>query len=355
MRLLYASRSWGGHDRRFHEAWSANGVSVATVTVDGSGPGEAGGSIVDFAARARRVIADHRPQVAQAGPLTDVAPALQAVWDGPLIAMSWGFDLMNEISDPSVRTSVEEVLGSADLVVVDNDAPASVALGLGLAPGKLVQFPWGVDVDFFARPADRPRRDPSSSPTSDLTVFSPRRHEHIYGVDTVIGGFIAASERAPRLRLVLAGSGSLTQTFRDSIDAAGLTARVEFVGELAPPQLRDQLFAVDVYVTASHVDGTSVSLLEAMAAGTPVVASRIPGNRQWVTAATGFTFADGEAPDLADVLVGHAVGDSQAWADIHARADVARRIVAEQGDWRRTARRLPNLARDAVRRWEAAQ
>ena len=53
--------------------------------------------------------------------------------------------------------------------------------------------------------------------------------------------------------------------------------------------------AADLYLSASHSDGSSVSLMEALGCGLPVLVSDIPGNREWVTdGEQGWLFPDGD-------------------------------------------------------------
>jgi len=73
-------------------------------------------------------------------------------------------------------------------------------------------------------------------------------------------------------------------------------------------RLREELPRVyrsaDVYVSASHVDGSSVSLLEALACGKPALVSDIPSNCEWVSPGEqGWLFQDGNANELADRMM----------------------------------------------------
>jgi len=78
-------------------------------------------------------------------------------------------------------------------------------------------------------------------------------------------------------RLLVAGEGELRRALEQARDAAGLKDRVVFLGR------RDDVAAVlagcDIFLLPSLFEGTSLALLEAMAAGKPIVASDVPGNR----------------------------------------------------------------------------
>ncbi len=62
--------------------------------------------------------------------------------------------------------------------------------------------------------------------------------------------------------------------------------------------------AADLYMSASHTDGSSVSLMEAMACGLPCAVSSIAGNQEWVqTGEQGWVFPDGDAEKLAEIML----------------------------------------------------
>lgn len=345
MRLLYVSRDRSGHDKRFVDAWLAAGVEVEVLAASDA-PSET--ASLDFENRVRATIAKFAPDVVQAGPVTDIAAAVIQTWAGPLIAASWGFDLMRDIErDHLAAAQANEVIHRADVVLVDNDGPRSKAIALGAAPEAIVQFPWGVNLDDF-RPDGDDLRDRLGWNSGEFIVLSTRSHEPIYDLPTVIAGFAEAAATIPQLRLLVAGRGSLTSSLSAQVEAAGLADQVLFLGNVGQHELPSLYRTADVYVSASVVDGTSVSLLEAMACGTPVCVSRIVGNRQWVTPHTGFDFALGSATELAQriqEIVGQPMQN-----EVANRVEAARGLVQREADWSDAPRRLCDLARVAQSR-----
>ena len=81
--------------------------------------------------------------------------------------------------------------------------------------------------------------------------------------------------RTPAVRLRLVGDGEDRAAIDQQVDALGLTGRVELVGFRPDPA--PDLRAADVVVIPSRYDGMSLVLLEAMACGAAVVATRVPG------------------------------------------------------------------------------
>jgi glycosyltransferase involved in cell wall biosynthesis len=89
------------------------------------------------------------------------------------------------------------------------------------------------------------------------------------------------ASRRPDARLWLAGAGPDRAAVQQQIAIANLTGRVALVGVF--DTIDELLAAADVFVTPSLETGTGVALMEAMAAGLPIVAGDNPGSRCWIT------------------------------------------------------------------------
>lgn len=335
MHVLYVSRSRGVHDRRFVEAWERGGAVVTVLAVDdvepeGSPPGPR------FTSALRSAIGEVHPDVVQVGPLTWPGAIVAGEWEGPLIAASWGFDLMRDIDvDAATAAEARATVERADLLLVDNDGPARRARELGAHPGAIVSFPWGIDVAGFT-PSGGAERDP-------YRVVSIRRHEPLYRVADVLDALALAHQTEPRLRLVVGGSGSGTAELRARADEIGIGGLVDWPGDLPPRELAGLLGSAALYVSTSPVDGSSVSLLEAMASRTPVAVTDIEGNRQWVNERTGWRFPAGDVGALADLMV-NLTGS----AETGSRTAAAAELVVAGADWAATAARFPEFAELAI-------
>ncbi len=290
-------------------------------------------------------IADAAPDVVHTGPLTSPAADVAAVWDGPLIATSWSFDLLSDIErDPEDRRRAQAVLERADLVFVDNAGPRRVAVELGGRPQSIVEFPWGVDARWLAA-RHRARR-----PEPETVFLSTRRHEPVYRVGDALQAFLVIAGVHPGIRLRLAGSGSLTSGLKAEASASAHGDRVEFLGEVDNDALPAVYGDADVYITTSSVDGSSVSLLEAMAGGVPVIASRIEGNAQWVGPGTGVDYPLGDVAELARLMRGFATPGDPVATGADGRAAAALSMVRERANWDATVGRFPEFAATAIDR-----
>lgn len=249
----------------------------------------------------------------------------------PLVVTAWGSDLLvTGDPDPLRRARARFVLRRADLVLADAENLAAAARALGAPPERVRMVPWGADLERFVPAA---AREPG-------LLVSARMHEPVYDVATLLRGVKPVLERHPHACLVVAGDGRLRPALEREAAMLLPPGRWRFTGRLAADELAALLGRADVYLSASLSDSTSVSLLEAMAAGAIPVVSDIAGNREWVAPDEGARlFSCGDAAALAGAIEA-ALGDA-AWAEA-ARAR-NRRVVEERADRRRNLVRIESL------------
>jgi glycosyltransferase involved in cell wall biosynthesis len=151
-----------------------------------------------------------------------------------------------------------------------------------------------------------------------------------YGVDIAVKGFIDAQKENPNLRLLLYGKGSQEGIIHRLVHDAGVEDAVHFGGFAPLAALPDIYNSADIYLTASHTDGSSVSLMESLACGLPVIVSDIPSNMEWVChGREGWLFEDGNIEDLAR-KIDQAISSESYWSNI---AKHNRELAEENADW----------------------
>jgi len=97
------------------------------------------------------------------------------------------------------------------------------------------------------------------------------------GLGDLVQAAPALLRRRPQARFVIVGDGDQRATLAAQIAAAGLTRQVFLAGALPPETLARWLAASDLFVLPSHFEGIPISLLEAMAAGCPPIATSVGG------------------------------------------------------------------------------
>jgi glycosyltransferase involved in cell wall biosynthesis len=150
----------------------------------------------------------------------------------------------------------------------------------------------GVDKDRF--PYSGPRPD---GPVVTIARLSPEK-----GVENLVRAVSLALPRLPSLRVEIAGDGPCMGSLRALADELGVTEAVRFLGETG--DISALLSRASLFVLPSLTEGVSLTLLEAMSTGLPVVATRVGGNGEVVEeGATGLLVPCGSPDDLANAMV----------------------------------------------------
>jgi glycosyltransferase involved in cell wall biosynthesis len=269
-----------------------------------------------------------------AGPLTTITSHLVGI-DRPIVGLSWGFDLYELSRDSSSASWLIQVQS----LIVDSEATLGIALNLGVAQENVFMIPWGVDLDIFTPDPQLPKAPSCSSQPEPITLLSLRALEPVYRVGDIIEAFARLPRTDQRLRLTIGNDGSLKHDLIRLTEDLGITDSVSFIGRVAETDLPAILRSASIYVTASEVDGTSVTLLQAMACGVPVVASDSSGNRPWVESGrTGHMFSTGDLEALTGAL-SRSIQNLQS-RQFQAMSQAARQRVVTSADWKRNIGQL---------------
>jgi glycosyltransferase involved in cell wall biosynthesis len=266
--------------------------------------------------------------------------------------MSWGSDLLHDIdSDRWQRWCARFALKRSQGLVGDCQAVKDKAVSLGIAAEKVSLFPWGVDLERFEPGKNEEFRERRGWQDAFL-LLSLRSWEPIYGVDVVVKAFGRAAAKIPELRLILLGGGSLAGQIRQLISENGLDERVFLGGQVKNTDLPGYYRAADLYLSASHSDGSSVSLMEALASGLPALVSDIPGNKEWIApGCQGWLFGDGDVDGLAQGILS-AYDQRQKLAEMGL---AARRLAEKRADWHINFRVLLEAYQMAINRTKRSQ
>lgn len=192
----------------------------------------------------------------------------------PLVLTAWGSDIYVTPQKKMISKMVtRKALAQADLVTVDSIDLKSAVLKLESKTKNIELVIFGVDTTLF-KPADKS--------VGQKMILSNRRLEPIYNIENIIRAASLMKREFPDIQLIILGDGSEKENLKQLSNSLGLQSNVEFRGEVKHEDLVSYLQAADVYISIPLSDGTSVSLLEAMACEKPVVVSDLPSNQEWV-------------------------------------------------------------------------
>jgi len=136
--------------------------------------------------------------------------------------------------------------------------------------------PWGLEVEIIDNPVDAPEvRAPSSA--GDPVVLSCRNLGPVYDIATAIDAFALFAETSPAARMIIAGDGPERSDLEQRAAAAGLADRIEFLGSVEHDDMATVRERATIALNTSRVDNQPVSLIEAMAAGLPIVSTDAGG------------------------------------------------------------------------------
>jgi glycosyltransferase involved in cell wall biosynthesis len=244
-----------------------------------------------------------------------------------------------------VRAVARRTLARVGWVTACSDDLRDRTIRLGAAPDRIETVPYGVDADRFGPDPVARRRirlDQGFGP-DDLVLFAAGRFVSKKGFEFLIDAVASLAPQWPALRLVLAGGGDLDEPLRTRARQRGVADRVVFPGILTQGEVAAFLAASDIAVVPSvhdergNVDGLPNTVMEALASGTPVVASRVAGIPSVIThGSTGWLVPERNTEALT-AGIGHLLSHPETRA---ALGDAARQHVRQHHSWARVARQM---------------
>jgi len=216
-------------------------------------------------------------------------------------------------------------------VAVSKDLAGWLVHSVGISPERVTQIYNGVDTRrFHSRVGRRDSLMPANfAPEGAFVIGSVGRMAAVKDHVTLVNAFIRLVATGRReheqMRLVIVGDGPLRETARELLRAATMDHLAWLPGERS--DIPEVMQSLDLFVLPSLGEGTSNTILEAMASGLPVVATRVGGNLELVTEGeTGFLVPPGDPDRMARAIETYMI--ARDLTTRHGRA--ARRRAEEQ-------------------------
>ena len=239
-------------------------------------------------------------------------------FDRPVVLSARGTDINLFPRFPRIRKHIESALDRADGVIAVCQALKDEMARLGLDPDDISVITNGVDHSKF-HPVDRAAARKRLGLGDRRTLLSVGNLSSRKGFDFLIRGFdiMRRSHGITDTELVIVGEGEERRELERLISDRGLEERVQLAGDVPHDSLRDWYNAADLFCLMSDREGFPNVLLEAMACGTPVVATRIWGVPEIVTSDSLGLMTEREDRAIATTGVPHAIASRCSSARSH--------------------------------------
>lgn len=226
------------------------------------------------------------------------AALLGRIFGKPVVVTAYGSDVNVLPNYMLPRAMIRWAARRASAVTTVSQALKDKLVSLGIPRAKVHVIRHGVDFRLFAPPADRAalraRLGMSRPVLLSVGHLIELKGQHIA---------IEAMSDLPDMELWLVGHGEMEARLRAVAEKLGVADRVKFLGHVDQPDLPTYFGAADALVLASSREGIPNVILESMACGTPVVATRVGGVPEVLTApAAGLLMPERSAEALASTV-----------------------------------------------------
>jgi glycosyltransferase involved in cell wall biosynthesis len=220
-------------------------------------------------------------------------------------------------ADAIMRQIWPDFTDYADVVITPSASLREVMLDFGVRrPIELIEN--GVDLRPFHNPSKPLSKADLNVPETAVLVTYLGRLSPEKDVDILLEQFAIAKDVVPNLHLMIMGKGACQSELEKQARQSGIANSVLFTGPIAYEEVGNYLAAADLFATASVTEVHPLTVIEAMAAGLPVVAISSPGIVDTVQSGTSGLLTTKPAGGLAAALVGLASND--AWRQQMAQA-----------------------------------
>lgn len=231
----------------------------------------------------------------------------------------------------SIYKPVTRVIWKCAKAVVANSSKLQ-QLALSSSSNLAVQvIPNGVDTQLF-QPLEEKDKYKKFTVTAGGTVMGPKKN-----LDILIRAFASFHKDNPDTQLLLIGDGVLKPSLIELVASLDLTAAVEFKGALSKEEVAQVLPRCHVFCLPSENEGMSNAMLEAVAAGLPIVMTDVGGTDE-VVGKNGIILAAATEVEITQAL-------QTIYGDVDARIEMGRlsRTVAEKMSWEKVAKKYRDI------------
>jgi glycosyltransferase involved in cell wall biosynthesis len=212
------------------------------------------------------------------GFLIDAAGWLAARLGRPTVVTLYGTDIWH--FDARRHRRFADIVRGAGAQVYYSRALRDRAVELGLAPADAPVVYAPVDGGFSTVTDDERAALRHALGLSGPLLLTVKRLHEVAGYEDLLRAFTIVAARVPDAQLFIAGDGALRPELERQAAASGLAHRIRFLGVVDNRDLPRYCAAADLFVLPSRLESWGTVMLEALACGTPVVATATAGARE---------------------------------------------------------------------------
>lgn len=218
------------------------------------------------------------------------------------VATGLGCDVNHDLSTPKKGRQILPALDRCDAVTVVANSMRTLLVDRGIDARKVFTIPNGIDHDRFkAMDKAECRKVLGMKPDGPVVLYVGRLSEE-KSVATLLDAVSTLCNEGISLNLYIVGTGPLEASLRSDARKLGIEQYLYFIGNVPHEEVRRWISAADYLCLPSLREGCPNVVLEALACGKPVIASRVGAVPDLVNQDSGRLFAPGDTADLADAL-----------------------------------------------------
>ena len=219
---------------------------------------------------------------------------------------------LSEITGTPYITTVQRLEGKKNYLKNFIYRHAAVCIGASSAVGKYFKeigckdvevIPNGVDLKKFEGLSRRKSRRRLGL-DGEFAIMTVARLEKVKGINYLIEAMLRLNLNGERFSLLIIGEGSERKNLESLVEKLNLKEKVKFLGEIPNEKVPEYLAAADCFILPSLREGFGIVILEAQAAGVPVIGTKVGGILDLIEdGATGLLVAPGNASQIQEAVI----------------------------------------------------
>ena len=318
---IYASFGCNTHDLRFVRSLSKQFETLHHLRFDGLSHQLANGNfpnnvtqvewlgtqseltrenIETFLKPVNSILVNLNVDVILAGPIPSIGYICSRQRLTPVVLLSWAYDLLIDINNfPDDKGRSIEAFRDSAGVIVDCNTVATIARQFGMSDTRICISPWGIELNDFAPGGE-------NTPDGVFRILSTRSLEKIYNVETLVCAANLLRTTSPdfKFEISIVGDGTEKARLQELANSLDLQGHIKWFSRVEENQIRALILKHNLYISTAISDGSSISMLQALACEQLVLVSNIESNKEWIIDDwNGWLFRVGDARDLSEKIL----------------------------------------------------